>query len=258
MTKQRPQTGREGITAIIPAFNEAATIGGVLRVLLRAQMLDQILVVNDGSTDETADKAAAFQRLDSRLSVVNLTDNQGKARAMLTGAGRAEHDILLFLDADLRGLRPEHVKQLTQPVQRDGWVMTVGLFHDGRWQTNLTHRLFPFLSGQRCLRWPLFHDLYTDHINGWSIETALNLEAWRKRYPIQYVPWEGVTHVIRTEKRGSLSGGWSHVRMWWEIGRYTAKLISNRRQPASFPAPDRVVSSTYRHEQESQLQKWPI
>jgi hypothetical protein len=79
--------------------------------------------------------------------------------------------------------------------------VTIGLFDQGRWQTDLTHRLFPFLSGQRCLRWPLFRDLYDGSSSGWSFETALNLHRRFHHLRHEQVPLPGVTHVTRAEKK---------------------------------------------------------
>lgn len=216
---------RSGITAVIPAYNEANNIGSVLAVLQDVDALSQIIVVNDGSNDGTSSTVKQAATRDERLFLLTLPWNQGKGKALLTGAKASNHDILLFLDADLKGIRPSHIKKLIQPVQQKECGMSVGLFADGHWTTSLTHHLFPFLSGQRCLNWPLFQDLYREKINGWSIETALSLHAHVKKLGVSYVMWPGATHALRPEKRATLAGYWSHVKMWWEIGSYTYQFL---------------------------------
>lgn len=239
----------ELLSVVIPAYNEASNIGAVLAVLRAVKQVGQILVVDDGSVDETAVVIQKHQARDKRISLLRLEQNRGKGEAMFAGVAAAgAPEWLLFLDADLKGLRPFHVQRLIQPVQQGGCAMTVGLFADGRWMTNLTHYLFPFLSGQRCLRWSLFQDLYRDKINGWSIETALNLHAWHKDFAVQYVMWPGVTHATRAEKRTGLAGYWSHVKMWLEIGQYffhfmrrTRPLLPSKQRPRP------VSHSVYHH-----------
>ncbi len=105
--------------------------------------------------------------------------------------------------------------------------MTLGVFGNGRWQTDLTHRFFPFLSGQRCLRWSMFRGIFQGQLARWSIETAFNLHAWYHYYPVRYIAWPGVTHATRTEKQKGFTGHLSHMKMWWEIGRYTARFFRN-------------------------------
>ena len=108
--------------------------------------------------------------------------------------------------------------------------MSVGLFASGHWNTSLTHYLFPFLSGQRCLNWPLFQNLYQEKINGWSIETALSLHAHVQDFAVKYIRWPGADHARRPEKRATLAGYFSHVKMWWEIGCYTYRFILHHSQ----------------------------
>lgn len=213
------------VTAVIPAYNEAKNIGNVLTVLQEVETVSQIFVVNDGSVDRTSSVVKAAAAADERLLLLNLPWNHGKGKALLTGAKASSHNILLFLDADLKGIRPWHIKELIRPVQQEECGMSVGLFTGGHWSTTLTHHLFPFLSGQRCLNWPLFQDLYQEKINGWSIETALSLHARVKDMAVNYVMWPGATHALRPEKRAIVAGYWSHVKMWWEIGCYTYQFI---------------------------------
>ena len=68
------------VAAIVPAYNEADTIGDILQVLLRCPDIDELIVVNDGSSDDTADIAASLG-----VRVVNLYPNRGKGGAMKAG-----------------------------------------------------------------------------------------------------------------------------------------------------------------------------
>src|SRR5207247_1944781 len=87
--------------AIIPAFNEAARLGAVLEPLLAAGSVDEIVVVDDGSADTTAEVVRAFGERSARVRLLRLPENRGKGGAMHSGALNTDAETILFLDADL-------------------------------------------------------------------------------------------------------------------------------------------------------------
>jgi glycosyltransferase involved in cell wall biosynthesis len=237
--------GRDlAVTLVIPAHNEAARIDATLEVVRQTEGIAGVFVVDDGSTDATAEVARKAAERDPRLSVLSLPANLGKAAAMVAGVRAASTAIIAFIDADLIGLRPAHLDDLVRPVVDGKCAMSIGLFRGGRLQTDLSHRLTPFLSGQRCLRWDLFAATpYLENARA-GIEVALSLHAWRRGLCIQRVPWKGVTHVMKTEKMGRWRGLAIHLRMYGEILRYAARAIllpprpsenSGRSHPAGAP-----------------------
>ena len=83
------------VSIVIPAFNEAASIGGVVSMLRDAAAWREILVVDDGSTDETAERATA-----AGAAVVRHPYNKGNGAAVKSGIRRAAGEYVLILDAD--------------------------------------------------------------------------------------------------------------------------------------------------------------
>lgn len=212
----------EPVAAVISAYNESRYIANVLDVICQVPDLMQIIVVDDASEDNTSEVIQPYCERDPRVRLLRLPTNRGKGGAMTAGADASASDLIAFLDADLVGLRVEHVLALIEPVQNGVCSMTLGLFTHGRRSTDWSHRLTPFLSGQRCLRWSLFRstpDLATARS---GVEVALSLHAWHHGYRIMPVPWYGVTHVMKHEKVGELRGRWTHLRMYGEIVRYLA------------------------------------
>ena len=217
---QRP-SGRDAVNLVIPAHNEAEHIAAIVRAALRASLVGRIILVDDGSTDGTAEAAAAA---DSRLEVLRTQLNQGKAAALLLGIQAADSDLIAFLDADLIGLRPEHIDDLIRPVLTGDSDMTLGLFRGGRLRTDLAHRTTPYLSGQRCLRWGPFRDTPLLADARYGVEVALSLHARRRRLRVRSVVWNGVTHVTQPEKHGAVRGYLSYLRMYSEILLYLIRL----------------------------------
>src|SRR4051812_13864915 len=89
------------LSVVIPAYNEARTIGELLKKILAVPMQStrfqlEVIVVDDGSTDATADVAAAFDR----VRVIR-QNNQGKGAAVQRGMKECTGDYLLVQDADL-------------------------------------------------------------------------------------------------------------------------------------------------------------
>jgi len=210
-------------SAVIPAYNEAEHIERVLVPLRDAPQLKQIIVVDDGSVDDTAAVVSAHHERDNRIQLVRLEHNVGKGGAVMAGIRASSNDLLVLLDADLINLRAEHVRALMQPVQQYRCAMSLGIFKNGRQQTNWSHRYFYFLSGQRCLRWSAFRHAVPFHKARWGIEMALNLVAWRRDLHVQKVPWDSVSHTMRLEKRAGLRKYWTYVEMWSDIIKFTVR-----------------------------------
>jgi glycosyltransferase involved in cell wall biosynthesis len=90
---------------IIPAYNEgerlAVSLEAVLRFIAQERWQAEVLVVNDGSRDNTAAIAAGFCRKDARIHLVENPGNRGKGYSVRNGMTNARGDVLLFTDADL-------------------------------------------------------------------------------------------------------------------------------------------------------------
>lgn len=165
-TAKQRRSGR--VAAIIPAWNEAATVGAVVYAALDAALVDEVIVVDNASTDGTA----AVARTHGARVVPELTP--GKGQAMRAGVAATEADLVVFLDADLVGLRPGHVDGLVRPVLDGSAGMTCGLFDRGPVANPIFLEGLPVLTGQRALRRELFEQLHDDDIRGYRVEAALN------------------------------------------------------------------------------------
>lgn len=183
--------------AIIPAWNEASTVGAVVYAALDAAHVDEVIVVDNASTDGTGDVA-----LDHGARVV-LEPIAGKGQALRTGVAASDAELLVFLDADLVGLRPQHVDQLVGCVRRGEAHMACGLFDRGPVANHIFLEGLPVLTGQRALHRSLFEQLDLRDIRGYRVEAALNsLVAHRELTRVDQV-LPGLWHRTKEEKLSS-------------------------------------------------------
>ncbi len=210
------------VAAVVPAYNEAQRIGAVVDVLRAADSVQEIIVVDDGSTDATADAA----RASNGVHALTLPANIGKGGAMRAGAMQTDAEVLLFLDADLIGLTCDHVGALVAPVASGAADMAVGIFRRGRCVTDLSQWLVPYISGQRAIRRELFLSVPGIERARFAVETKVTKYAKAHGLKVQTVPLVGVTHVMKEEKRGFIRGAADRARMYRDIAR---TLVMNGR-----------------------------
>jgi polyisoprenyl-phosphate glycosyltransferase len=214
------------LDAVVPAHNEAPTVAGVVRVLLDAGALRRVLVVDDGSTDGTADTARA-----AGAETLVLSPNRGKAEAMLAGiarvdelardCGEEEPSSIFFCDADLLTLTPEHVRLLADHHAM-GFDQTCGLRDYGSW--NLLQVFAPVMTGERIVRrWVL--DAVPDTCwRGYAIETVVNYIVDRASGQTCLVPLQGLDFRNKTAKVGIVRGWLAHLAMAREMADARASL----------------------------------
>lgn len=191
----------KSVAAIIPAYNEEKTIGNVLKPLSAMEIIDEIIVISDGSYDNTASIAR-----DYNARVIELEKNQGKSNAVLKGVNVTDAEVIIMLDADLIGLTENHVLSLVEPVLKNGVDMTIGIFKHGRGATDFAQKIAPFLSGQRVITRKVIDKLLKYKVKDYGIEMALTLMADREKINVKEIYLEDLTHVMKEEKRGLFFG----------------------------------------------------
>jgi len=200
------------ICAIIPAYNEEKTIGQIIDTLKKVDIINEIIVVSDGSEDNTAQIAGEHQ-----ATVIELPKNMGKGAAIKAGVEASKGDVLLFLDADLIGLKEMHVKKLLEPVIRDECDMTIGVFNKGRISTDLAQVLTPHLSGQRAVKRSIIDKIEQIELTGYGIEIALTKFAKKYNIRVKEIKMDNMTHITKEEKYGVAEGFVKRLKMYWQI-----------------------------------------
>jgi len=242
------QTARPYLSVVIPAFNEAERLGDTLRQmachLARCPFSAEILVVDDGSADETSQVARSADVGDIPVEVIRHETNAGKGYAVQTGARRARGDVILICDADL----PVPLDQLTPMLHRlrDGWDLVIAsrahpdsaaTTRQSRYRT-LLGRLF-----NRVVRWSLVPNISDtqcgfklisrraaeaifprQQIPGFAFDVEILFLAQQAGLAVAEIPvtWRHIdpSHVSPLKDGVQMLIDLLRIRRWWRQGRY--------------------------------------
>ena len=140
-TESAPDEVTIGLSVVMPVYDEAATVAAVLDRVLARDEVDEVIVVDDGSTDGTAAVLETFGA-QPRVRVVHHERNRGKGAALRTGFEAARGDLVLVQDADLE-YHPEDYPRLLAPFADPAVQVVYGSrFLEHNWRRGrLHHRL---------------------------------------------------------------------------------------------------------------------
>jgi len=196
---------RNEVLVVIPAYNEADIIENTINSLKKVFSPLQILVIDDGSSDNTSE---CVQKTGVHLET--LEENIGKGGAMNKAVELIPSSIYLFVDADL-GETAHLCSKILEPVVKEFGEMSIAYMpapkkHKGgfgivKWLASYAVEKYTdikvnaVLSGQRAIRRDLILDI-GGFANGYGIETDLTISALCKGYEIIEVPIDGLTHKL--------------------------------------------------------------
>lgn len=212
------------IDAVIPARDEEQTVATVVEACLGCDWIREVIVVDDGSEDDTAARAGAagakvVRRGRGDAAVVGppggLRPEGSKAHAMEAGVEASDAQAILFVDADLLGITSAHLDEIARPYLAGRAVMSLGCFDYG-WLNALVLRLPP-TSGERIVpRW-VFDAVPPSKRDGYTIEMMINEVVAEGRCPTTARIMGGVTHRTKRDKFGFLDGYRRTWRMFWDL-----------------------------------------
>lgn len=206
------------LSIVLPAKNEAAAIGDTVAQIRQRFSDAEIIVVNDGSTDNTAVAAQT-----AGASVIGHPYSKGNGAAIKTGARAAKGDVIVFMDADGQH-DPADIPRLLEKIEQ-GYDLVVGARQKGsqasigRGLANLFynklasymtgHKVEDLTSGFRAVRADKFREFLHLLPNGFSYPTTSTMAFFRAGYSVAYVPIHAAKRV-----------GKSHIRLLRDGARF--------------------------------------
>jgi glycosyltransferase involved in cell wall biosynthesis len=201
------------VSCVIAAYNERARIGGVLKAVYKHPLIDEIIIVDDGSTDNTAEVLSDFPD----VKFIVHPQNKGKSFAVKTGLKEARGELVALIDADLIGLSAEDITNLINPVQSGKADISISL----RKNAPITWRIIGLdpISGERVFHKKILEDQYENlmKLPGFGIETFLNQIIVKNNFRIKVVHWSNVESPEKFKKYGLKFGITSEIGMFIDI-----------------------------------------
>lgn len=199
-------------TVIIPAFNEEQTIAKIIKTALESQYVDEVVVIDDGSKDDTYNIS-----VNTGAYVFKFEKNMGKAQAMQKGVNEAKNNVICFLDADLIGLTPDHISTIIKPVLNESVEMNISIRKRKGYIVNKLLRIFPLLGGERAITKKLWSSVPTKYKKRFEIEIALNYFAKKFNFPTHNFYMPGIKQTIKEKKHGFFRGLLERILMIIDI-----------------------------------------
>lgn len=192
---------KKKVSAIVSVYNEEKTVENVITSLLNCYLVDELIVVNDGSTDKSGQIISKLQESHS-FKHIDFPQNRGKSYAMATGVETAQGEVIVFVDADIIGLKCSHIQKMLYPLLNREADMVIGQPYADSKKKDDPLKSLEMLAGERAVyKQDVLPIIDKMKHTRYGAETLMNLyyKSQKKRIKIEYL-W-GLIHLKKFQKK---------------------------------------------------------
>lgn len=204
-------------SCIIPFHNEGESVLSVLGVVRKVREINQIIAVDDGSTD------TIWQLIKNKfpgVSLIRLSDNLGKAAAVKAGLGRATFENIFLIDADLVGLNPQELKDGLKKFLKGNLDMLIFQIFTTKAKLDGWLNKYITFSGTRIIKKHDLDKVLRERPKGYQLETAINEYFIRNKKRVAWIKCSAI-NPNKLEKIGVRRGLIRNIKMELAIIAYT-------------------------------------
>ncbi len=207
------------LTAIVPCFNEVSRISRILTPLAASRFVDEIIVVDDGSTDRTPE---FVRRSYPRVHLIRNSRNRGKSAAIFKGVSASRSEAVFFIDADLIGLTASHIDTAVAVFFKnrlDMLLLPVRSEHFNVYYQAVGWNIMA--TGERIVKKSLLIPHLHAPLTGYALEMFLNHLAVIHNWKTDIIFWKpgqpAPVSPSKSKKIGLLQGVWGDIKMLNEV-----------------------------------------
>lgn len=200
-------------TCIIPFFNERKRIARVLGQLVKIKAIDEIIAIDDGSTDGSSE---VVTKQFPHIKIIRNAKNFGKTEAIRTGVKKAKGEYIILVDADLRDLNYREVERAVNKMFREKVDMII-LRHIHALKTMKFVRGDILISGERILSKKDLQKVLQRKVTRFQLEAAINKYMFDNKKSVYWVP-SSARNTYKFTKIGIVKG-------WYEMIMVAVDII---------------------------------
>lgn len=206
-------------SAIICVYNEEKTIKDVIISVSKSEMVGEIIVINDGSTDNTK-KIIEGLKIKFEITDIHFKENKGKGYAMAIGVENATNEIIAFIDADQTTIVNGYIKQIVNPLINQESDMVLGYSTINILSKDVNP--LKILTGERAMYkkdiTPILDKMKESRF---GVETLLYFYFISIGKTIKFIRLVGLKHKDKYKKSSITKATTDYLQEGWEIA-YTA------------------------------------
>lgn len=212
-------------SCVVPVYNESSRVGKVLDALKEVNEISEIIIVDDGSTD---DSVKVIKKFYPKLTLIQLKVNQGKVFAVKAGVKAAKYEGILLIDSDLSNLKKDEItKGIHLFEDNDLDCLLLSTYPMSKIDLILRYifRAMLCAAGNRIIYKGYLQEVFKmDITKSYHLEIATNKYLMDNHKKVAYMDISAV-NLTKASKDGFIKGLIKEIEMWRQIVSYAGLVF---------------------------------